>query len=292
MRGPAAAGLSAAMFAILALFFAPLMVVTAAIIGLCELRHGIRLTAQVLAIATIVCAGVYYAVLGRFEPVILPILGWIPTVVAAAVLKRTGSQGAAFSIIGVLVGVYTLVMRMTNPDVKQFWLGMLGQLGETVVAEGGGFFEPEEVQVIANVMHEASIVILTLFFTGSLLIARWWQAALYNPGGFRSEFLAFALPRAVSPVAALIAVGVLLQLAAAEPRGLASDLVVVLVVLFAFQGLALLYFRMDKVGMSAGWLVGLYLLLILMPHVAGTVLAAIGIADAAIDFRGLRNAKA
>jgi hypothetical protein len=40
-----------------------------------------------------------------------------------------------------------------------------------------------------------------------LLLARYWQAALYNPGGFGSEFRALYYPPAVAVVLALLAIG-------------------------------------------------------------------------------------
>jgi hypothetical protein len=67
-------------------------------------------------------------------------------------------------------------------------------------------------------------------------------------------------------------------------------LLVVLVVLFAFQGLALLHHRVHKLGLAKGWLVGFYVLLILAPHRVGLILAFMGIADTMADVRRIRGA--
>ncbi len=99
------------------------------------------------------------------------------------------------------------------------------------------------------------------------------------------------IPRAVSPIAALIAVFALFQLGSNGGHGLSSDLLVVLVVLFAFQGLALVHHRVHSLGLTRWWLAGLYMLLIPMPHRVGLILAFVGIADTLIDLRGVRGAK-
>lgn len=125
----------------------------------------------------------------------------------------------------------------------------------------------------------------------TILLARWWQAELYNPSGFGPEFRQLLIPRVVSPIAALIAVFALVQVSSGGIHGLPSDLLIVLVVLFAFQGLALLHHRVHKLGLAKWWLVGFYGLLIVMPHRVGLILAFVGIADTLANSRRARGAK-
>jgi hypothetical protein len=138
-------------------------------------------------------------------------------------------------------------------------------------------------------MHEATIVVCCLYWMTATLLARWWQSELYNPGGFGAEFRRLVIPRYVSPIAAITAGFALMQSISGDIGGVAGDLIFVLVVLFSFQGLALIHDRMYRLKLSKGWLVGLYTLLTIMPHRVGLILAFAGIADTIIDARKLRQ---
>jgi hypothetical protein len=122
-----------------------------------------------------------------------------------------------------------------------------------------------------------------------LLLARWWQSALYNPGGFQSEFHGLVLPASVSPLAAICGVGVLLQRLQGPGIGLAMELLTIIVVLLALQGLAVTHNRVAAGGFRRGWLVGVYMTLLVASQIALIALAAVGLADTFVDFRGLRG---
>ena len=118
----------------------------------------------------------------------------------------------------------------------------------------------------------------------SLLLARWWQALLYNPGGFREEFHALRMGRRSSLVA-LVLFGAGL-FGGGMLEALATNLALVAVMLFLFQGLATAHGLAGKLKLATGWLVALYAVLILAPPQMVVVLSALGFADAWVDFRG------
>lgn len=288
MRSPIAASVSAAAYALFALFFAPFMIVSGAIVGLATLRHGIGLGARVTGSALLITGIAYYSLLDTPAAVVLLLATWIPLMLAAQILRTTENQGLALSICAICAGLYTVIMRFAVPDVDDHWATRLRTLGNTVKEQGGTFFSDAEIEQISGVMHESTIVVVSLFWICSLLVSRWWQSELYNAGGFGTEFRDLVIPKPLSVVAAIIAGMALVQLSSGEAHGLASDLLVVLVVLFAFQGLALIHHRVNKIGMAKLWLVGFYVLLVLMPHPLGILLSFIGIADILLDVRGLR----
>jgi hypothetical protein len=287
MRSPIAASVSATVYALFALFFAPFMIVSGAIVGLATLRHGVGLGARVTGSALLITGIAYYSLLVT-PGVVLLLATWIPLMFAAQILRTTENQGLALSICAICAGLYTVIVRFAVPDVGDHWATRLRTLGNTVKEQGGTFFSDAEIEQISGVMHESTIVVVSLFWICSLLVSRWWQSELYNAGGFGTEFRDLVIPKPLSVVAAIIAGMALVQLSSGEAHGLASDLLVVLVVLFAFQGLALIHHRVNKIGMAKLWLVGFYVLLVLMPHRLGILLSFIGIADILLDVRGLR----
>ncbi|MGE3775378.1 MAG: hypothetical protein AB7I32_20820, partial [Gammaproteobacteria bacterium] len=110
-------------------------------------------------------------------------------------------------------------------------------------------------------------------------------------GAFGEEFRALLLPRWVAAAGAVLAVAALLTRRDGAPAGLVGDLFVVLVLLFAAQGLAVVHERTGRAPARRPWLVGVYVFAFLMPHIVATVLAVTGIADQVADFRRLRRAR-
>ncbi len=119
----------------------------------------------------------------------------------------------------------------------------------------------------------------------ALLLARWWQALLYNPGGFREEFHALRLPRGVTT--ALIGFGLLLALAGPDYQIWA----LMFSVPFTVAGFALVHGLAAQRGWGRGIVVAVYLAwLLLDPAKAVLLLAAV--ADSWWDFRGRGGKKA
>ena len=291
MRGPAAASFSATAYALLALFFAPFMIVSGAILNLVTLRHGIARGFQLCLFVTLAAGAAYYGLTQRGAALLLFVFLWTPALLAAALLRRTANQGLALTVCALSAAIYALAVRTLVPDLTNSWIARLQALGESVRGQGGTFFDDKELAIVAAVMHEATIVLVCLYWAITVLTARWWQASLYNPGGFGTEFREFVVPRWISPVAAAVAIFGLIQTMDRSNNQIASDLIIILVVLFAFQGLAVIHHRVKKLELSRWWPIGMYVLLTLIPHRVGLILAFIGIADTLADFRQLRGAR-
>jgi hypothetical protein len=116
-----------------------------------------------------------------------------------------------------------------------------------------------------------------------LLLARWWQSMLFNPGGFRAEFHALQLGKPLALGALVLA---LVSLLLADGIGaLARDLVMVVLLLYMLQGLAIAHALVAARGASVWWLVAIYgLLAIALPQVI-MVLAVAGLMDTWMNLR-------
>ena len=93
-----------------------------------------------------------------------------------------------------------------------------------------------------------------------------------------------ALPALLACAAVLAAAG-----RDTAPGQVAGDAIVVLMLSFAVQGLAVAHERVAASGGGRGWLVGLYISLGLLPQVASVALAVTGLTDFVADFRRLRR---
>lgn len=290
MRGPYHAASLAAAFLLAAPVVALLLVPSGALIALATLRHGAASGLGVLVAAAVMTAAVRFALDGEFQShLLLGALTWLPAWGMALVLAQRRQQALPLLVAAGLVAIYAIAMRLLVGDVAAYWSAHLAPLFELLARDAGARFTPEQVAYVAGQLHLWSLVGIHLLLAGMILLARWWQAVLYNPGGFASEFRELALPRAA--LFALGAAAALLLLDRAGTAGLAGagDACVILMVLFAFQGLAVVHYRAKLRSLASGWLAGMYVLLVLMPQLAGPLLASTGVADSVADWRHLRR---
>ncbi len=133
--------------------------------------------------------------------------------------------------------------------------------------------------LLAPVLTGLLAALLQVVTLLSLMLGRYWQAALYNPGGFGSEFRTLRFP----PLLAVLLVGMLLgpnlgaQLAVLTP--LCS-------VPLVFAGIALMHGLVAQGRLPRFWLVGLYVTLVLFMQLIYPLLAVLAIVDSLFDFRG------
>lgn len=112
----------------------------------------------------------------------------------------------------------------------------------------------------------------------AVMLARWWQALLYRPGGFRDEMWQLRL----TPLVALILVGLMLLLGNLGDNyrfwGICCALP------FVVAGLALVHGVVGRLNLGRVWLVVLYVALVLLGPL-WAVLILVAVLDSWIDFR-------
>jgi hypothetical protein len=248
--------------------------ISAAVVALVLLRKGPAAGAWLLAWALLPSGAVLYAY-GDSGPLSL-LLG---TALLAAVLRSTVSLPLALLAcvpVGVLTGLGLSAFGGAYLDQIVQAFGQFLASMEQQLSEGGEavvLARPDAAQV-AGILGAGTA-------TGSalcLLLARYWQAALYNPGGFGQEFRALYYPPVVALGLALAAVG--LASAGSGYRAWA----VIAVVPLALAGLALVHARAVWRGQGRGWLAGFYVAWFLFDPVKLFVVFA-AIADSWFKFR-------
>ncbi len=295
LRGPSQAILVVVGAAVLALLLPPLSLVSAAALGLVTLRMGWRYGLTVMLGSTAFVAGMAWFSLGNALPglVFLGVV-WLPLWVLGWVLRETRSLATSTVIAGGLGIGSVLLAYLLLGDVTAWWQQVLLTLFEPAMESGGPLAERARVEPmlaeIAPVMTgilAAGMVINTLV---GLCLARGWQAMLYNPGGFRSEFYALRLGK--MPAYATLAVLALSLLPVGELASMAGQVAIVILALYVLQGLALIHAIVAHRKLHVAWLVGLYVVtFFVMPHLMA-VIALLGLADTWIDFRRREGAAA
>jgi len=155
--------------------------------------------------------------------------------------------------------------------------GLYQQLSVEERARLGGLIAPVLNGLIAALLQAVSVL--------ALMLGRYWQAVLYNPGGFGREFQAVRLP--------LVPALVLLVLMLVGPNfgPELAMLTPLCSVPLMFAGLALMHGLVAQGRLGKFWLVGMYVTLLLFMQLTYPLLVVLAIVDSLIDFRGRKAPK-
>ncbi|MCX8048403.1 MAG: hypothetical protein N3A55_01920 [Methylohalobius sp.] len=278
MAGRWRALIAAGGFGLLGVFFLPLLLLSAAAVGLVTLRRGAREGGITMLGAACLVGSAFWLLPARpgfAFPLVFAL--WPPVWVGALVLRHTFSQGVSLTVVGMLIWGYVAAMHALTGDVVGFWRAWLEQ---AIANVPGATVEGFDYEGTLRLMNGLVAMVYGLSVFASLLLARWWQAILYYPGGFQSEFCELRTPRWLLPV--LVAV---LWLAGYWSRVLLADLLLSAMAVYLFQGLAVVHRIVSVRNLSGFWLVPPYGLLVLMPQYAVVGLALLGALDSLFDLR-------
>lgn len=229
--------------------------------------------------------------------------GWIllwASLPAVMTFHFSGDSSGIFLLVGAWVLALTLRGTVSLPTTALVCVGIGGLTGlgmllfsqsfiDELVTLLDQFFNQLELNVTTEqeplFLRPTAVQLAGMLAAGnaflamvSLLLGRYWQGALYNPGGFGTEFRALRLPR-------YWAVG--LALGATWLWSLGPDFrgwAVVLTVPLTFWGLALVHAFARYKQSASGWLVWFYVLWLVV-DVVKLALIVVAIADAWFDFR-------
>lgn len=266
----------------------PLGYLSGGAVGLVTLVHGAR-EGLLNALGAALLVGLVTGVtLG--DPslaLVFSLTVWLPVLVASTVLRERvwlagGLLTASLLCALVVLGVYVTIAEPGQAWSRYFTETLVPAMQAAgVEMQTGPAFEQQLVQVSRLMTGMTAAFVLTGVIL-ALMLARWWQALLYNPGGFGKEFQDLRLGRQTGWATAAIA-GLAL-LGSGFLAEVAANLLPLVIVLFLFQGLALAHGMVVGLGAHSAWLIGLYVLLLLLPHTL-LLLSAAGLLDNWFDFR-------
>ncbi len=270
MRSRAAALLVAALGTGTSLFFW----VGAAVVALVTLRKGLSEGAIILLWSLLPAAAVLYLLAE-----VLPLTTLIGAFVVAAVLRSTVSLS-----LGLLMAPVTgLLVGGVLVTVASGYLDMLVQVMQQLVSQfkAGLPADAPEVVIVSpskELISGGLVLMHTLCVSVSLVLARWWQATLYNPGGFAIEFRALRFSSRLS-AALLLCAGYLMTLG--EQYTLWAMAIAMPLLM---SGLGLLHFLFNKTHNKRRWVWMLYISLVLVDPVK-FVICLLAVIDSFIDVR-------
>ncbi len=286
MRGRMQATMAAAVLALLSLLLPPVTILSAAVVALVTLRRGLGDGALLIAFSTLACGLLSLLAFGAVVPVVsFVLLMWLPVWLLSGVLHSTRSLGMTLQV-ALLMGLVVIAAQYSQGgDPVASWREALEPFTRSLV-EAGILVESDQeglLQMMSAWMPGLIAAGFLLQGMVSLLLARWWQSVIYNPGGFRSEFHQLRVGRPLAWITLLV-LGVN-AISGAGSGQLVTYISILLIAGWFLQGLAVIHGIVGLRRANAGWLVGIYaLLLFAMPHVAA-LLALVGFADAWIDLR-------
>lgn len=191
----------------------------------------------------------------------------------AMALRGSRSWGAALAVLAAVSGLGILLSA-------HFGGGLLQNLLQA--AEESGAAQGEQLQQMFGSETAASgylAWVSAMSAALALVLGRYWQALLYNPGGFRQEFHQLRMPLWLAGSAMLVWV-----------LGLVSGDYVFWGALFAFpvmvSGLALVHWLVASKGWGRGPLVALYVALVIAALPLAGFLCGLALIDSWIDIRG------
>ncbi|MEY4768102.1 MAG: hypothetical protein RL637_741 [Pseudomonadota bacterium] len=288
MRGRSQAMMVASSLVLLSLLFPPMNIVSSAAIGLVTLRLGATEGSYLVIGSTVAAAVLATLIIGNAELALsYALVFWLPIWLSAICLRITRQLSLVIEILVVLTAALLAILLIIYPEIFNFWQYWLNPLLEPLLKQWYPQFTVTQIQQQLQWFYRfilTGLVAQTYLFTLAcgLLLARGWQALLYNPGGFKVEYLALRGKVAVAIVT------LLMLMIASTTSGLwqeiSSNSLVILSAWYVLIGTAIVHQWLTRLAFAQFSIPLLYITLLLIPHL-GLAIAMIGLIDTQLNLR-------
>ena len=288
MRGRVQAIGSVVSLALLSLIVSPLVIFTTAGVALVTLVHGYREGFVSLLAATVVLT--VFTGIALNQPVIgmeLALKFWLPAWILASIVLIKTSMSLAIVVAATLSCLVVLGFYfVTNPAA--YWTEVINTELLPMLKEAGMKIQegPKAEKLwsfMSKIMTGSAVALFLAVQTLSLLLARYWQALLYNPKGFGQEFRQLRFGKVAANIALVITV-----FAITAANEMVLNLFFVAIVFMMFQGLAVIHSLVAKCKLNPTLLIGVYLFMLfsLQSGAIGLLLVStIGLLDNWLNLR-------
>lgn len=251
-----------------------------ALMGLVTLRQGIR-EGLLLLLGLIIADFIYlyFGNIGMSYVLYDTFTNNIPTFLAALYLRRIPSWNNLIEVLTYITLALVLLLHLAFPDITAWWGIQIAKLSQHLNDLTDNQINTKLAQNAAPYATglQAALAVGTILF--NLIIARYMQATLYNPGGLKRELYAIHMPKRIAFI--MIAISLLPWL----HIEIAKDLIPVVVLPFGCAGLSVFYDFCSKRAYGWAWLISFYALLLLaLPYVC-LILITVGLLDTFYNLR-------
>jgi hypothetical protein len=287
MQGRIQAITVASACALLSLLFPPVNIVSSATVALITLRRGGNEGCYVLIASGLICVLLGFLVDNYQFPLFYALVLWVPLWLGSIILRESRDLLIAVEFVIAMVSMAIVLVYFYQPDLATVWQALLNDFLEPVLIKSNPTADLKAIQYFLSLFYRFIITgliaqVYVFILLASLFLARWWQAVLYNQGGFAKEYLAvkcqpqLAALTLVIFVIGLFAEGVIAQICWA--------IVLLLFTLYAFVGTIVLHYACMSLK-TAGFLVPfLYVTVLIIPYMI-ILVALIGLVDTWLNLR-------
>ncbi len=277
--------LVAAVLALLSIIIYPASILSTAIIALITLRKGWYEGSLIIGSASIVTGILGYFLIKNYTLAIgYALVLFIPVWLIAIVLREGKKLSFAFEIAIFISTLGILALYLFNSDPQAMWKSYLTTIMQPILSNSEAPIDDIKMSISFLSKYMSGFMaagMISGLFAG-LLLGRWWQSVLFNPGGFRAEFLQLK----TSPILGISSI--LLLVAALLSHGKISEMswniVIVFFVFYSFTGVSVLHTVFSTMQQKKIILSVFYIISFLVPHLL-FIVASIGLADTWVDFR-------
>jgi len=281
MKGSLQALVAVILFSALTVWIAPFGVISGALIALIILRIDIAEGLKVLTAAALVNLALSTLLLGNYLPAIATLIQYfLPPVIAAIVLRKTNSLALTLQVVLAMVALLVIGFHVAVGDTTAWWHQVFTtQLLPELTASNINI-PADSLQSFLSMLTMLLAIFMVILWYSIVLMARFWQAALFYPGRFGDNYRQLRLPKTVGVFAILLGISGLWF----NHNLLLQELSGVLMAGLLFQGLAVVHHTVKIKAYGKGWLFGTYILLFIFPQ-ALLIISTLGLFDIWIDFR-------
>lgn len=275
----------ASSLALLSIVMPPISIVSSAAVALVTLRRGANEGLLVLLSASVASAALGIVVMGDYQfAVAYALILWTPVWLLSIVLREGKHLSLALEIAAVIGVLAILGFYLFIPNPAEYWQEILAVMIEPM----------RQAQDIPLQQLEATVSTVAKYMTGilaagsvtglllGLLLARWWQSKLYNPGGFKAEYLSLQMSQRFTLATLLV---ILIAFLTSDGISeVAANIGVILFMLYSFVGMAIVHSLISVMKAKRFLLPLFYLLVFVIPHIVLPV-AIIGLTDTWLNLR-------
>ena len=261
--------------------------ISSLIAALVTLRKGAQEGALVFVAATLPILLVYAGMPSNHLPAeaispidIVIMIGSINAItwVSALILRQYSSWSFVLDVVGLLSVIVIVALHVAYPGITDWWQSWLTNYFQAVGLGDNTHAMANMVMGIKDYATGLVTIMLSLYALLILLVARWWQDAVFNPGGLRQELMSIRLSYVLGTV---FLIGLVLSF---WNLPVVMDVVPVLYMIFALAGLSLLHYTVKATNAKWWLLVVIYGVLSLIPQ-SIIIIAMAGLLDTGMNLR-------